>query len=185
MHADQDDRPNRDQEQVVGRKATVEDFDRAPQARRTRPEQVLVAPDPERGVVDHQQDREGGEQLEQFRSLVDAAQQRDLDQSADRGDEHRSQQQAAPEAQTSADLGRNAVGDVDAQHVKRAVGDIDDARDAEDERQAGADEEQPGRGGQPVERLKKESVEGHGVRRRLPRTPVHLSQRGRRVKRVG
>src|SRR5262249_42097758 len=40
---------------------------------------------------------------------------------------------------------------------------VDDAGDAEDQRQPGADEEQPGRGGEPVERLKEKGVEGHLV----------------------
>ncbi len=42
----QHDRADNEQEQVIGREAPVEDFDRAAQSRRARPEQVLVAPDP-------------------------------------------------------------------------------------------------------------------------------------------
>ena len=41
--------------------------------------------------------------------------------------------------------------------------DIDDARDAEDQRQPGGDEEQPGRRREPVERLKQEGIEGHAA----------------------
>ena len=39
--------------------------------------------------------------------------------------------------------------------------DIDDAGDAEDQRQAGGDKEQAGGGRQPVERLEQECGEGH------------------------
>src|ERR1700756_5602028 len=41
--------------------------------------------------------------------------------------------------------------------------DIDDARDAEDQRQAGSDQKQAGGAGEPVERLEEEGVEGHGL----------------------
>ena len=174
VQADQHDRPGGDQEQVVAREAAIENFDRAAQARRPRSEQILVAPDPERRVVDDQQHREGGEQLEQLRRLIDAAKQQDLDQRADGRDQQRGEHDGAPEAEPAAHLGRDAVGNVDAQHVERAVGDVDDARDAEDQRQAGADEEQAGGGGKPVERLEQESVEGH---QRLPRAPLRLSHR--------
>ena len=161
VEQEEDERTGEEQEQVVGRKAAVEDLDRAAQARRARAEQVLVAPDPERGVVDDQQHREGREQLEEFGRLVDAPQQQDFDRGADRRDRKRREQQAAPESETATDLGRNAVGDVDAQHVERTVRDVHDPRHAEDQRQAGADEEQAGGGGEPVERLKQEGVERH------------------------
>ena len=161
VQADQHDRPGDDQEQVVAREAAIENFDRAAQARRARSEQIFVAPDPERRIVDDQQHREGGEQLEQLRRLVDAPKQQDLDQRADRRDQQRGEHDGAPEAKSAAHLGRDAVGNVDAQHVERAVGDVDDARDAEDQRQAGADEEQAGGGRKPVECLEQESVERH------------------------
>ena len=54
------------------------------------------------------------------------------------------------------------------EHIEGAVGDIDDAGDAEDQRQPGGDEEQSGRGGEPVERLKQEGVEAHRS------TPLHV-----------
>ena len=82
------------------------------------------------------------------------------------GHDQRREDEAAPEAEAAADLGGDAVGNVDAQHVERAVGDIDDAADAEDQRQAGADEEQAGSGGQAVERLEEEGVERHGFAHR-------------------
>ena len=57
--------------------------------------------------------------------------------------------------------------------------DIDDARDAEDQRQPGADEEQAGRRGQPVERLKQEGVEVMGaIESSTRREVVDLSESG-------
>ena len=64
-----------DQEQVVARQAAAEDLDGAAQARRARPEQIFRAPQPQRRVVDHEHEREGGEQLEQFGRGIDAPQQ--------------------------------------------------------------------------------------------------------------
>ena len=90
--------PIDDQEQVVARKVAAEDLDRAAQAGRARPEQVLGAPDALRHVVDDEHEREGGEQLEQLRRLIDAAQQQDLDQRAERRHHQRRQRDAAPEA---------------------------------------------------------------------------------------
>jgi hypothetical protein len=169
MQPDEHDRPGGDEEEIVARQAAVEQLDRAAQPRRARSEQILVAPDEERGVVDHQEDRERGEQLEQLGCLIDAPQQHHLDQRTDGGDGERRQDQAPPEAEPAADLGGDAVGNVDAQHVERAVGDVDDAGDAEDQRQPGADEEQPGRRRQSVERLKQEGVERHRMTARLMR----------------
>ena len=54
--------------------------------------------------------------------------------------------------------------EVGAQHVERAVREIDDARDAEHDRQSGGDDEQRGRAGQPVQRLHEEEGEiGHAI----------------------
>jgi hypothetical protein len=155
------DRAERDEQEVVARKTAAEDLDRAAQAGRARAEQVLRSPQPQHRVVDHQHQREGREQLEQLRRLVDAAKENDLDQRADHGDHQRRSDDAAPEAEPAADLRGEAVGEIDAQHVERAVRDIDDARDAEDQRQAGRDEEQPRCRRQPVEGLEQECVEGH------------------------
>src|SRR5262249_21909693 len=159
----QHDRADDDQEQVVARKVAPEDFDRAAQAGRARPEQVLGAPDPLRGVVDDEHQREGGEQLEQLRRLVDAAQQQHLDQRAEGGHDEAGGDDAAPEAERAADLEGEGGGEIEPQHVEGAVGDVDDAGDAEDQRQAGADEEQARRRGEAVERLKQEGFEGHAV----------------------
>ena len=50
---------------------------------------------------------------------------------------------------------------VDAEHVERPVREVDDARDAEDERQAGRDEEERRRAGEAVQELNDEAREVH------------------------
>ncbi len=85
-HRQQHHRADGDQQQVVGGDALAENFDRHGQAGRTRADEILGAPGPERDVLDDQHDREGRQQLEQFRRLVDAPQHQHLDQDADQPD---------------------------------------------------------------------------------------------------
>ena len=93
-------------------------------------------------ILDRERDAEGREQLEQFRRLVDAAQQDDLDQRSDRGDDDRGEGDRAPEADRAAQPIREREADVGAQHVERAMREIDDAGDAENDREAGGDQKQ-------------------------------------------
>src|SRR6266404_2296269 len=160
------ERTDDDQEKVVARKVAPENFDRAAQARSARPEQVFGSPHVLRRVVDDQDQREGGEQLEQLRRLIDAAQQQHLDQRPERRHQHTGGGDAAPEAERAAHLGGESRGEIEPQHVERAVGDIDDAGDAENERQPGAHEKQARRRGEPVERLKEEGLKSHETRSR-------------------
>ena len=153
-HRAQHDRADGDQQQVVGRDAAAQDLDRHGEAGRARTDQVLGAPGEQRDVLDHQHDGEGREQLEQFGRLVDAAQHQHLDQHADQADRERRQHDRAPEAEgRAAQRLDQAVGAVEAQHVERAVREVDDPRHAEDQRQAGRHQEQRRRGGQPVQEL--------------------------------
>ncbi len=177
MQRQQHQRADDDQEQVVARQLAAEHFDRAAQAGRARPEQIFRAPQPERGVVDDQHQREGGEQLEQFGRAIDPPQQHDLDQRADGADDERGGDDAAPEAERAADPGGERIGDVGPQHIEGPVRDIDDAGDAEDQRQADGDKEQAGRGGQPVERLEQECVESHLSRAASRSSPLPLWER--------
>ena len=162
MQRDQYQRRDRDQENVVARHAPAENVDGAAQTGRARAEQVLGSPQPQRRVVDDQEQRESGEQLKQFRRRINAPQQQHFDQRADDTDGDRARDDAAPEAERAVEPGRQCDGDIGAKHVKRAVREIDDARDAEDERKAGRDEEQTGRRRQAVERLKGQAFPVHG-----------------------
>ena len=75
-----------DEKHVVGRHPPAEHFNRAAKARGARTEQIFRAPDPQRRIVDDQHQREGRQQLEQFRRAIDPPQQQDLDQRADQRD---------------------------------------------------------------------------------------------------
>ena len=154
MQHDQHQRRNRDQENIVARHAPAENFNGAAQAGCARTEQVLRSPQPQRRVVDDQKQREGGEKLKQFRRGIEPPQQQYLDQSADDADGDGARDDAAPVAERAVEPRRQRDGDIGPQHVERAVRDIDDARDAEDERKPGRDEEQTGCRSKTVERLK-------------------------------
>ena len=161
-HGQQHDRADGDQQQVVGGNAAAQDLDRHGEAGRARADQVLGAPGEERDVLDHQHDGEGGEKLEQLGRPVDAAQHQHFDQHADQADGERGQHDRGPEAQgRAAERLDQAVGAVEAQHVERAVREIDDPRHAEDQRQAGRHQEQGRRGRQPVQELDDDGGEGH------------------------
>ena len=152
---DENGRRDDDQESVVARHAATEHFDGAAQARGARPEQIFRSPQPQRRIVDDENQREGGKELKQLRRDVDAAQQHDLDQRAENADDKRCGDDAAPEADRAAHRRRQRNGDIGAQHVERAMRDIDDAGDAEDQGKSGGDKKQAGRRGQTVDGLKR------------------------------
>ena len=88
---------------------------------------------------------------------------------ADDADQQRRQHHAAPEAERARrpEARHQRPGDVGAQHVERAVREVHDPRDAEDDRQPRGDEEQRGRARQPVQGLDEDEV--HGAMRQLHR----------------
>ena len=172
MESYQRQRRDRGKEQIVARQLAAEHFDGAAQAGRARAEQIFRAPKVERGVVDDQYQREGGKQLEQFGRAVNSSQEHDLDQRADAADDDGGRNDTAPEAERAGDLGGEGIGDIGPQHIEGPVRDIDDAGDAEDQRQAGGDEEQAGGAGESVEGLKEECVERHLM---LAAPPLPLS----------
>ena len=156
----QHQRSHRDQEQLVGREAVSQDVERTTQPRRARAQDIERAPDLEHQVLHDQDDAEGGEQLEQLRHLVDPSQQHELHRHADQpdadggrqhgGEEHR---KAAGDVEQARDERDAEVG---AQHVERAMCEIDDARDAEHDRQPRRNDEQRRGAGEPVQRLHEE-----------------------------
>jgi hypothetical protein len=165
------DRPDGDQEQLVGGEAVAEQDDEAPEPRRAGAELVLRAPDRERDVLDHQHYPEGGEELEQLRGLVDVPEDDDLDRDAQEPDPESGEGDAAPEAQGvgRAESVDERPGEVGAQHVEGAVREVHDPGDAEDDRQAGRDQEQ-GRGrGEAVQGLGEDEVDHGGARPVLAR----------------
>ena len=90
-------RAHHDQQQVIGGKAPAQDVHAALQPRRTRAQQIFGTPKPQRRVLDHQHQREGGQQLKKFRRTVDAAQQQHLDCRADGAHRQRREQHGWPE----------------------------------------------------------------------------------------
>ena len=90
---------------------------------------------------------------------------------------------AAPEAErTASERFGERPREVRAQHVERAVREIDDARDAEDQRQAGGDEKQRRRPGEAVQELREQGGGRHaggervgGSRRRRPAIASQLA----------
>ena len=167
MQGEEHGGPERDQHQLVLGKPLAEDRDRAGKSRRPRPEQVLGPPDHDHQLAHDQHDAEGREQLEQLRRRVDPPQQQDLDQSAEPADDQGGEQDCEPEAErrgAAAEPAGQAHGEIGAQHVERAVGEVDDPGDAENDREAGCDQEQRGGGGEAVQQLDDQEVQGRLTR---------------------
>ena len=147
------DRPGSDQQQVIGRKVAPEDRDGTREARGARPEELLGPPCPKHGILHDENDGKGRQQLKQLRRLVDAPHEQNLDCGAGQPDHDRGNQERRPEPGARAQQRRQGVGKVNAQHIERAMREIDDARDPEDQRQPGRDEKKRGRPGKSVEQL--------------------------------
>ena len=145
-------RTEHDEEQVVLGKLPAGDAYRTGQARRARPQHVLRPPRPERKVLDDQNERKGSEQLEKFWCPIDPPQQGKLDEKTKDAYCECRERHAEPEA----DALRQPDGEIHAEHVQRAVGEVDDAADAEDERQPGGDQEERARTGEPVQELQED-----------------------------
>jgi hypothetical protein len=71
--------------------------------------------------------------LKQFRCLIDAAQHQHLDEPAQRGHHQSGSEDAAPKPESAAHLDGKGRGEIEAEHVEGAVGDVDDAGDTENE----------------------------------------------------
>jgi hypothetical protein len=96
--------------------------------------------------------------LEQFGGSVDAPQDDQLEDKPDKPDGQGGADQGCPETRRSRNFGRKRVADIGAQHIKRAVGEVHDARDAKDNGQAGGYEEEGGGAGQPAEELDRDEI---------------------------
>ena len=135
---------------------------RAVQSLHARTELVLGAPDREHRVAHDQHDAERRRQLQQLGRVVQALQQQALDQRAEKRDDDRGGEDAGREAgEAVAEALAERPREVCAEHEQRAVREVDDARDAEDQRQAGGNQEQRRRGREAVEELERERGEGH------------------------
>ncbi len=147
-------RADRDQHQVVDREALAGDQGEAAQPAWPRQGQVVRSPDMQGCVLHDQDDAEGGEELEQLRRAIDAAQQPHLQQRAECGQRERGRHHAEREPRLRVRQAReDRPADIGAEHVEAAVGEVHDAGDAEDDRKPGRHEEQGGRAGQARQEL--------------------------------
>ena len=152
-------RPEHDQEQIVTRDVLTEEVDGTFKSGRAAAEHVARSPDQHDEVFHHQRQAEGGEQLKQFRRMVDPAQQDHLDDHADRGDDQRGRNDAGPETERTGEAFGQRERQIGAEHIERAMGEIDDPRHAEDDRQARRDQKQRRRAGKAGQEL--DDIEGH------------------------
>ena len=150
---DQDERREGDDGQIVFRDRFTQNPDDALKARRTRSDQVFRAPGQQGQVLNDEYDTEGSDKLKQLRRLVDRPQDTDLDDHPDQANRQAGDQDARPEAHNSRKDRHGRVGDERPQHVERAVREIHDPRDAEDDRQTGCHEEQSRGIGQTGQKL--------------------------------
>ena len=133
---DTGDRDRQDQEAVT-RVDEVADDDLPAQFRRDRPGQRRCAEDHAQRLLGDHREAEGQQQRQARIGLVEAAEQEALDDDAEQADQHRRDQRRPGEAEVLADRDR----EVGADRVERAVGEIDDPAEREDQRQPERDEQ--------------------------------------------
>ena len=153
------DRTERDQEQIVARNILAEEIDRALESRRAAAQQIARPPDQHHQILDHQGQAERRQQLKQFGRVIDPPQQHHFDQHADHGDDQRRGDDAAPKSDRAGKSLGQRERHIGAEHVERAMGEIDDPRHAEDDRQARRHQKQRRRAGKTGQELNE--VEGH------------------------
>ena len=156
------DRCEHDEQHVVLRQGSAADIDRARQARRARAEQILGSPQGECYILDDEHDAERGDQLQQFGCAVESAKQQPLDQCADDADQRGSGHDRDPVSHRATfESTDERVADIRAQHHQRPVREVDDARHAEDQRQACRHHEKRRGAGHPIENLRGKGGERH------------------------
>ncbi len=126
------DGDQRDHEQAIARQEEEVARQRRRQPAGNRVGQALRAPDVARDVLEDIGEAEGEQQAIERIATVDAANEKSLDDQAQRRRQERRDQQAAPEP----DVGRQRIGNVRADGEKSAVREIDDAAQVENQRKA-------------------------------------------------
>ena len=140
----QNNRCRRDQRQVVHRDRLIQYMHDTRQSRSARSKKILGPPNYESQILNDEDDPEGRDELEQLRRPVHTAQNHELHEHADNADRDASQQRRQPESDWPGQPLQERVADVGPQHVERAVGEIDDPGDPEDQRQPGCNEKKCG-----------------------------------------
>src|SRR5712691_5952278 len=161
--AESDGGTEEDDEEVVVGNGRAEDADRAREARRPSDGLLLGAPDDPGDIAQDEDEGIGEEELVELLLSIEALEEEALHNSAEEGDPRGCPQGSHPEGDRARpEPLHDLVGGVRAQHVEGAVGEVEHAEDAEDERQARGDEEEKHRRGQSAERLREDEREvGH------------------------
>ena len=128
---------HRQQHHAVAREQEVADDDRAAKHRRDRRRQGRGAPDDADRLLGDHGKAEGHQQAQDRIGGVEPAQDVSFEQDAEHGDRDRRDHDRRAEAEISGDFD----GEIGAQRVERAMRQVDDAADAEDQRQPERDQE--------------------------------------------
>ena len=157
-----DDDAGGDEEEAIERERLVEQEDDAGQQRRGRHLQGVRTPDQPDGLADHEGQAEGHHQEGVGVAAIEPAQDREFERRAEQPDQHRRHGEGHPEV---ARPFAERVADEGAQHVERAMREVHDAHQAEDQGEPDAEEEQQRRLRQRVDDLGQQEGEGtHGLR---------------------
>ena len=132
---------------------------RAAQPRRIADRILVGAPDHLCGVAHQQHDREGEQELHQVLLAIEVLQHQAFDHQRDHR-EARGRGEHADEEGSAPALGHRED-DVGAEHVEHAVREIDDPQHAEDQVEAGGDDEHVHRQREAIERVQREHGERH------------------------
>ena len=135
-------RSERNQQQIICRERLAEEIERSLQSRRPPPEQVAWPPDQHDQILDHERDAEGQEQLEQLVRPIDAAKQGHFNDGPDPSHDQRRKDDSRPETKIAGKMLGQRETDIGAEHIKRAMGKIDDAGYAENDRKTASGEKQ-------------------------------------------
>jgi hypothetical protein len=129
---------------------------------------------PQRVILHHQRNAEGGENRGERIAAEQRTQGRNLQSRADQCHDERGKQQREPE---TAGRGDHDYAHIGAEHEQLAVGKVDHVHDAEDERQSRGDQRQDHPGDDAVQRLDEQLLVGkrleksqHGAHATLPDT---------------
>ena len=141
--------PTSEHEQAEFRIEDAELDDGALQERRYRHRERVAAPNDEGEIVQHERDTERQQHLAKLEASDEPQQSLIEHETAERNRRHRGNGRQGKAAGASC----NGVADIAAQQIQRAMREVDDAQQPENQREAGRHHEQECRKGQPVEKL--------------------------------
>ena len=149
VEPDRDHDRDPDHHQPVGRKREAGDAERLLQVRRGRDRDRVAAPDDQAEVGDDERDAERDQHLAEH-VAGELAQDEALDEPAERRDDEAAQERREPEVGHDLEDARAEIG---AEHEQRAVRQIRDPHQPEDQREARRQQEQQPAEGEAVQRL--------------------------------